>query len=62
MITAVYVPVHAEVTALMIQNFLNQELVKYKHPKQWIAVEKLPRNEQGKINDTVIRAELLSLS
>jgi o-succinylbenzoate---CoA ligase len=62
MITAVYVPVNVKVRVSMIQIFLNQALSKYKHPKQWIAVEKLPRNEQGKINDTVIRAKILSLS
>ncbi len=59
MITAVYVPVNAEVTVAIIQNFLDRELSRYKHPKQWIVAEKLPRNEQGKINDTVIRAEIL---
>ncbi|MBW4515434.1 MAG: 2-succinylbenzoate--CoA ligase [Timaviella obliquedivisa GSE-PSE-MK23-08B] len=60
MITVVYVPVNVKVTVLMIQFFLNQALSKYKHPKQWICVEKLPRNEQGKINDTLIRTKLLS--
>ncbi|NJR40000.1 MAG: 2-succinylbenzoate--CoA ligase [Leptolyngbyaceae cyanobacterium CSU_1_4] len=60
MITAVYVPVNVKVTVLMIQVFLNQELSKYKHPKQWMSVAKLPRNEQGKVNETVIRAKLLS--
>jgi o-succinylbenzoate---CoA ligase len=62
MITAVYVPINVKVTVLMIQIFLSQELSKYKHPKRWIAVEKLPRNAQGKVNDTVIRAEIIRFS
>jgi o-succinylbenzoate---CoA ligase len=62
MIAAVYVPINVDITVLMIQTFLSQKLIKYKHPKQWIRVEKLPRNAQGKINDTVIRTKLLSLA
>jgi len=62
MIVAVYVPVNARVTVLMMQIFLDQELSKYKHPKQWIRIEKLPRNAQGKVNDTVIRTKILSSS
>jgi len=57
-ITAVYVPVNLKVTVLMIQNFLDRELSKYKHPKRWLRVEELPRNAQGKINDMAIRVML----
>lgn len=57
-ITAVYVPVNLKVTVLMIQNFLDRELSKYKHPKRWLRVEELPRNAQGKINDMAIRVIL----
>lgn len=58
-ITAVYVPVNTKVTVSMLQTFLDLELSKYKHPKHWVRVENLPRNAQGKVNDTVIRSELL---
>lgn len=55
---AVYAPAHQEVTVLMIKDFLTSELSKYKHPKRWFDVREIPRNRQGKINDTVIRAML----
>jgi o-succinylbenzoate---CoA ligase len=54
-VTAVYVPVHEGVTVLMMQDFVGRELSKYKHPKRWIRVDELPRNAQGKVNDTIVR-------
>jgi o-succinylbenzoate---CoA ligase len=57
-VTAVYVPVNEQVTVLMIEDFIRQELSRYKHPKQWIKVNQLPRNAQGKINEAIVREKL----
>jgi o-succinylbenzoate---CoA ligase len=57
-VTAVYVPVNEDVTVLMMQEFISQKLSKYKHPKQWIRVNELPRNAQGKINDAIVRTRI----
>jgi o-succinylbenzoate---CoA ligase len=59
-VTAVYVPVNADVTVLMMQQFISQKLSRYKHPKQWIKVNELPRNAQGKINDAIVRLQISS--
>lgn len=49
-VTAFYVPGLPEVTATTLKAALIPQLCHFKHPKQWIAVETLPRNTQGKIN------------
>ncbi len=48
-VKAVYVPVGPGITATMIEQALGQHLSRYKHPKQWQAVERLPRTAQGKV-------------
>jgi o-succinylbenzoate---CoA ligase len=58
-VTAVYVPMNETVTVAMMQNFMNDKLSKYKLPKQWIRVNQLPRNAQGKINEAIVREILL---
>jgi O-succinylbenzoic acid--CoA ligase len=49
-VTAVYVPITSEITVTLIQQQLQNQLSKYKHPKNWFSVDNLPRNQQGKIN------------
>jgi o-succinylbenzoate---CoA ligase len=57
-VTAVYVPAYEGVTVPMMKEFMNRELSPYKHPKQWIRVDQLPRNAQGKINSAIVRERL----
>lgn len=49
-VIAFYVPDSPEVTISTLQAALVPQLSSFKHPKQWIAVESLLRNAQGKIN------------
>jgi o-succinylbenzoate---CoA ligase len=49
-VTAVYVPRTELVTETDLQTALKQQLSRFKQPKQWIRVECLPRNLQGKVN------------
>ncbi len=37
-------------------------LSRYKHPKQWIALGRLPRNAQGKLNQAALLAQILPYS
>jgi O-succinylbenzoic acid--CoA ligase len=62
-VTAVYVPLETEICLETVRAGLTQCLCKFKHPKQWVAVEQLPRNAQGKINRkqvTAIAEQLLN--
>lgn len=38
-----------------IEEAIAQSLARYKQPKCWLSVAKLPRNAQGKLNQTVLR-------
>ncbi|NJL82923.1 MAG: 2-succinylbenzoate--CoA ligase [Chloroflexaceae bacterium] len=49
-ITAFIVPESVQPAIADLKAALSEELVYYKHPKQWIALKALPRNQQGKIN------------
>lgn len=49
-VTAIYVPANSEVTVTALQAAITDKLSKFKHPKNWILVEKLPRNSQEKVN------------
>ncbi|CEJ45282.1 2-succinylbenzoate--CoA ligase [Umezakia ovalisporum] len=49
-VTAIYVPKHPQNCHLKLQAELKEKLSKFKIPKRWISVTKLPRNSQGKIN------------
>ncbi len=53
-IAAIYVPQEEISSAGMIQEALLTALAKYKHPKYWLAVEKLPRSPQGKLNQSFL--------
>ncbi|HEY9644347.1 MAG TPA: 2-succinylbenzoate--CoA ligase, partial [Coleofasciculaceae cyanobacterium] len=59
-ITAVYVPHSSESHLTQVQGAiaakLSHKLSKFKQPKRWIAVERLPRNAQGKLNYEGVKA------
>ncbi|MEL6813591.1 MAG: AMP-binding protein [Cyanobacteria bacterium J06598_3] len=63
-VTAIYVPIHENISPETLKQALSAAaphtapaLSHYKHPKCWIALKALPRNEQGKLN----RVKLLKL-
>ena len=49
-VTAIYVPTNPAVTVTALQAAITDKLSKFKQPKNWILVEDLPRNSQGKVN------------
>lgn len=49
-VAAVYIPNQSNVTSDQFSLALTQKLAKFKHPKYWIPVESLPRNDRGKVN------------
>ncbi|MEG4799817.1 2-succinylbenzoate--CoA ligase [Microcoleus sp. ARI1-B5] len=49
-VTAIYVPVNSEVTVKNLQAAIEDKLSKFKRPKNWVILEQLPRNAQGKLN------------
>jgi len=54
-ITAIYVPQHSQVTPTQLEAALNSTLSRFKHPKHWLAIPSLPRNDQGKVNRLVLQ-------
>ncbi len=53
-VTAVYVPKSPQISPDLLKAAIADQLSKYKHPKYWLPVERLPRNPQGKINRSVV--------
>ncbi len=49
-VTAIYVPTNSAVTVTALQAAIIDKLSKFKQPKNWVVVEQLPRNSQGKVN------------
>ncbi|HHP7244581.1 MAG TPA: 2-succinylbenzoate--CoA ligase, partial [Elainellaceae cyanobacterium] len=49
-VTAIYVPLGHTASSENLSRALMGQLTKFKHPKHWIRVDSLPRNEQGKLN------------
>lgn len=49
-VTAIYIPATPDHELDILKQQLKSQLAKYKQPKHWIAVEKLPRNNRGKLN------------
>ena len=49
-VTAVYVPSNLDVDFQVLQKAIEDKLTKFKRPKHWITVDRLPRNSQGKVN------------
>lgn len=66
MAIALYVPAHDQVSAASLRAALlaprpedpTPALSRYKHPKQWVPVQDLPRNRQGKLNRAAVLAQL----
>jgi len=54
-VTAVYVPQSYDATPDRLSVDLEPKLAKLKHPKYWISVESLPRNDRGKIDRKRVR-------
>ena len=63
-VTAIYVPASQQVTPtslkLALINPSGPELSRYKIPRQWLALPKLPRNAQGKVNRSALRQQAMS--
>ncbi|MGB3669402.1 MAG: AMP-binding protein [Phormidesmis sp.] len=58
-VTAVYVPIDDTVSAESLKRSSKlAQLSRYKHPKRWIAVSYLPRNAQGKLNQSALLAKV----
>lgn len=49
-VTAIYVPANSQVTVPALQAAIADKLSKFKQPKNWVVVQQLPRNYQGKVN------------
>jgi O-succinylbenzoic acid--CoA ligase len=49
-VTAIYVPINSAISPTKLQTAILDKLTKFKHPKHWLPLTKLPRNPQGKIN------------
>jgi O-succinylbenzoic acid--CoA ligase len=54
-VTAVYVPIDANVSEDKLIHAIAPQLSKYKIPKYWIPVAEIPRNSVGKINLDFLR-------
>ena len=61
-VTAVYVPLPVKQDLDLIKNKIKLQLAKYKQPKKWIEVNKLPRNNRGKINYQKVKEIALQLT
>lgn len=49
-VTAIYVPVSESITTEEMQTAIADKIARYKQPKQWLRVNNIPRNTQGKVN------------
>ncbi|MES1023645.1 2-succinylbenzoate--CoA ligase [Gloeocapsa sp. BRSZ] len=59
-VTAIYVP-KSNTSVTTLQTTLKNKLSKFKIPKHWIPLTKLPRNSQGKINRQSLQQFALTL-
>jgi O-succinylbenzoic acid--CoA ligase len=59
-ITAVYVPQSETASTALLQTALKDKLSKYKQPKYWVPVERLPRNSQGKVNSEQLQTIIMA--
>ena len=63
-VTAAFVPAHSEVTASSLKKALlthsdkTSLLSRYKYPKRWISLSKIPRNAQGKLIKSALEAQI----
>ncbi len=49
-VTAIYVPVESDFDLEKVRQQVRSQLANYKQPKKWIKLDRLPRNNRGKIN------------
>jgi len=54
-VTAVYVPLATQPDLELIKTAIASQLAKYKQPKYWISIDRLPRNNRGKLNYQTIQ-------
>ncbi|MBE9117577.1 2-succinylbenzoate--CoA ligase [Lusitaniella coriacea LEGE 07157] len=54
-IVAVYVPQSPKVPLDEVKSAIAPKLSRFKHPKEWIETQQLPRNDQGKVNYQAVR-------
>lgn len=59
-VVAVYVPDRSPVSVAQLKAPLDTRLAKFKHPKQWVAVDAIPRNLQGKVNYAQVKQMAMS--
>jgi o-succinylbenzoate---CoA ligase len=50
-VTAIYVPIDRSISAEILAQSIGGKISKYKIPKQWFPVDRIPRNALGKILD-----------
>lgn len=66
-VVAAFVPVNHQVTPMSLKSALSEgtstsSLSHYKHPKRWIPLEAIPRNEQGKLIESTELQDMLKQS
>ena len=49
-VTALYVPRKSDVNSELIKQQLEAKITKYKHPKYWIKVDRIPHSDRGKVD------------
>ncbi|MDJ0579240.1 2-succinylbenzoate--CoA ligase [Crocosphaera sp.] len=54
-VTAIYVPQDEKINVNLIKKIIKQQLSPVKQPKYWVQVQKLPRNQQGKLNYQILQ-------
>jgi O-succinylbenzoic acid--CoA ligase len=62
-VAAVYVPTNSDIGATapqILATALHDRIARYKHPKIWLPMAVLPRNDQGKINRQQLQALCLA--
>lgn len=57
-VVVLYVPCHAQIGSQQIKTALEPLLSRYKHPKYWLRASEIPRNAQGKIDQTRLQPML----
>ncbi len=55
-VTAIYVPLESADNLNLIKQQIKLQLAKYKQPKNWIEVDRIPRNDRGKVNYQQLKA------
>jgi O-succinylbenzoic acid--CoA ligase len=58
-VTAIYVPKKEQIAEETIKQAISKKLSKYKIPKLWLQVNNIPRNQQGKVNYTILAQKYL---